>query len=171
MFNSANYRPLERHGMSKDPTYRIWAGMIQRCHNPKCNGFPRYGAKGIKVCKRWRESFSAFLEAMGSRPSPSHTLDRFPDRDGDYKPGNVRWATPLQQARNKKAYLSREVFAGSSSAPRTKLIAVRVRDDERRWIEGEAKKRKTSVADLLRLALAALKDEAETLPPSTETKK
>ena len=158
MFDTATKRGApERHGMSKDSTYQIWAGMLQRCHNPKNRAYPRYGGRGVKVCKSWRKSFSVFLGTVGPRPSPKHSLDRFPDRNGDYKPGNVRWATPVQQGRNKDK-VSQIVLAGSALEPRTKLIAVRVRDDERRWIESEARRRKTSVADLLRLALTTLKD-------------
>lgn len=90
----------ERHGMSADPTYHSWAYMIQRCTNPKKNRYYSHGGRGIQVCKRWRESFLAFLEDMGPRPE-GKTLDRWPDKDGNYEPGNCRWATPLEQAHNK----------------------------------------------------------------------
>jgi hypothetical protein len=88
------------HGMIKSPEYQSWTGMKGRCHNDKNPGYHRYGGRGIKVCKRWRDSFENFLVDVGRRPTPHHTLDRFPDNDGDYKPGNVRWATKLEQSQN-----------------------------------------------------------------------
>jgi transposase-like protein len=72
--------------------------MIQRCTNPKNDEYARYGGRGIKVCLRWRK-FRNFLEDMGLRPEDK-TLDRWPDKDGDYKPSNCRWATVTEQNRN-----------------------------------------------------------------------
>jgi hypothetical protein len=82
------------------PEYRAWQNMIARCENENDSRFERYGKRGIRVCDRWRASFSAFLEDMGRRPTVGHSLDRFPNNDGDYEPGNCRWATDQQQARN-----------------------------------------------------------------------
>ncbi len=67
-----------------------WRSMIQRCTNQKHKAFPRYGGRGISVCERWRLSFAAFLVDMGDRPA-STELDRFPNNDGNYEPGNCRW--------------------------------------------------------------------------------
>lgn len=75
--------------------------MIARCYNPHNNRYSYYGGRGVTVCSRWRESFEAFLADMGARPD-GMTLDRFPDKGGNYEPGNVRWATPSEQGSNKR---------------------------------------------------------------------
>lgn len=88
------------HGKSQTGTYRIWSGMISRCHNEKNKSYAKYGAKGISVCAQWRSSFEDFLASVGERPSPNLSLDRHPNNKGNYEPGNVRWATAKEQARN-----------------------------------------------------------------------
>ncbi len=82
--------------------YRIWKAMRERCDNPNVDAYPDYGGRGITVCQRWRESYLNFLEDMGRRPSNRHTLDRYPDNDGNYEPSNCRWATWEQQAANRR---------------------------------------------------------------------
>lgn len=89
------------HGKSKTAEYRTWSNMRHRCANPKTIGFADYGARGIVVCERWRNSFEAFLADIGPKPSPQHSIDRI-DNDGDYEPGNVRWALMTEQAANRK---------------------------------------------------------------------
>jgi hypothetical protein len=89
----------ERHGMNKSPEHRAWVHMRQRCTNPRKREWPHYGGRGIKVCARWMDSFIAFFADVGTRPSPKHSLDRI-DVNGDYEPGNVRWATQAQQIEN-----------------------------------------------------------------------
>lgn len=76
-----------------------WARMIARCKYPCVERYARYGGRGIKVCEQWAESFPQFLQDVGEAPSPEHQLDRI-DNDGNYEPGNVRWATRSENVRN-----------------------------------------------------------------------
>lgn len=109
-----------RHGQSRTPVYRVWTQMNNRCANPRNEDFPRYGARGISVCARWRDGdgvrggFETWLDDVGKRPSRHHSLDRI-DNDGDYEPGNVRWATWQEQLsntrRSKPLKLGRRKFA------------------------------------------------------------
>lgn len=79
--------------------WKIWAGIKQRCLNPKNPSYPRYGGKGITVCPQWANSFEAFFADMGPRPSPQHTIDRRDNARG-YEPDNCRWATAIEQQNN-----------------------------------------------------------------------
>lgn len=92
-------RKRERHGMNKSPEHRAWVHMRQRCSNPRKREWPHYGGRGIKVCEAWEQSFLAFYEDVGQRPSPKHSLDRI-NNDRGYEPGNVRWALQQQQVEN-----------------------------------------------------------------------
>lgn len=89
----------QTHGLCNTPEYRTWSMMIQRCTNPNRNGWKDYGGRGITVCERWRNSFKAFLEDMGPRPD-GKTLDRWPDKNGNYEKSNCRWATKIEQGNN-----------------------------------------------------------------------
>lgn len=82
------------------PEYRSWAAMLDRCTCPSNVGWKNYGGRGIKICERWRASFAAFLEDMGPRPA-GQSLERI-DVNGNYEPGNVRWATALEQHQNRR---------------------------------------------------------------------
>ncbi len=99
------YRP---HGEScgqdtpsgKSAEYMVWKSMRARCRYAKTTNFSRYGGRGITVCERWDSSFNNFLEDMGRRPTPLHTLER-KDNDGNYCKDNCYWATMTEQNRNR----------------------------------------------------------------------
>ena len=86
------------HGLSHMPEYRIWKGMLARCHNSKSPNWEDYGGRGIKVLFA---SFEEFFAEIGPRPSPDLSVDRI-DNDGNYESGNIRWAIRSQQAKNKR---------------------------------------------------------------------
>jgi hypothetical protein len=94
----------------RHPLYGTWKRMRQRCNDQGCTDYYNYGARGVTVCARWMESFEAFLADMGPRPSPRHSLDRI-DSSLGYEPGNVRWATTRQQARNRRVNVLNERIA------------------------------------------------------------
>lgn len=98
-------RVNHKHGFARKgrllPEYRVWLALRERCSNPKHRSYKYYGERGIRVDPRWND-FSAFLADVGRRPSNKHSIDRYPNNDGDYAPNNVRWATAGQQALNRR---------------------------------------------------------------------
>ena len=97
------------HGMTRTAEFKAWSAMMDRCECQTNKDYPEYGARGIRVCGRWKESFKTFLSDMGVRPSPMHSLDRV-NNDKGYSPDNCRWATRKQQANNRRGNRIIEAF-------------------------------------------------------------
>ena len=89
-------------GSTVSPEYMSWRAMLARCLNPKATGYENYGGRGITICAAWKDSFAQFLADMGPRPTLDHSLDKI-DNDGNYEPGNCRWATTLEQNQKKRS--------------------------------------------------------------------
>lgn len=95
----------KKHGDSFEPEYKLLNNILSRCYNPKTLKYHLYGGRGIGVAEEWRgmDKYPAFLAHVGRRPSPKHSLDRWPNKNGNYEPGNVRWATSTEQMRNARS--------------------------------------------------------------------
>lgn len=123
-----------KHGKSQSAENAAWRAAKKRCYNPKDSKFKDYGARGIHMCDEWLHDFAAFYEHVGPRPSSKYSLDR-KDVNGNYEPGNVRWATAEEQANNQrktlKAVVNGELLTASQIAIRYgfkhKTIASRIR--------------------------------------------
>lgn len=101
--------------MSRTVEYATWMRMRHRCENPSNKRWNRYGGRGISVCAEWRHSFAAFFASVGPRPSPQHSLDRI-NNNGNYEPGNCRWATRSQQSSNKSDSTAITAFGRTATA-------------------------------------------------------
>lgn len=89
------------HGKTRTPEHGTWTWMRNRCLNPTNQRYSEYGGRGIKICERWLESFENFFADMGPRPSPQHSIER-ENNNGNYEPGNCKWATRTEQNRNSR---------------------------------------------------------------------
>ena len=123
---------MEKHGMRYHPLYQTWSGIVNRCLNPKRPHFHNYGGRGIKVYEAWIASPTPFIEwieaNLGPRPD-GHTLDRI-DNDGHYEPGNLRWATPQQQALNTRSeplHIKHQLPRGVDVVTSSSSFQVRIR--------------------------------------------
>lgn len=95
-------RAVYRYSAEEKRLRDVWRLMMRRCYDPNNRSYKDYGGRGIEVCEEWRADFLAFSRYVGSRPSPEHSLDRR-NNNGNYEPGNVRWATRTEQARNARS--------------------------------------------------------------------
>lgn len=105
--NEQNAVASLKHGYAikgHTPEYRSWAHMIQRCYNPNNDSYCYYGARGITVCPRWRNSFENFLQDMGRKPDPLLTIERI-NVNGNYEPGNCIWIPRSEQPKNTRRSL------------------------------------------------------------------
>lgn len=107
--NVARDESIMFHKKNHIPEYRVWAGMIHRCHCESSTCFKDYGARGIYVSKEWASSFAQFMKDMGPRPSPRHQIDRL-DNNGPYSAENCAWHTASQNARNRSSNTRIECF-------------------------------------------------------------
>lgn len=106
MINHSSYNnPNWKHGESeldiKSPEYEAWSHMMSRCYNPNSKDYRNYGARGIVVCDSWVKNLVNFIDDIGRRPTPKHTLGR-KDNNGNYEPSNCEWQTRTKQARNRR---------------------------------------------------------------------
>ena len=90
-----------KHGYFGTPEYGVWGGIVDRCENPNSKGWDNYGGRGIRVDPVWRDNPVAFIESMGPRPTPKHSVERL-DVNGPYAPNNCVWATQEEQSNNKR---------------------------------------------------------------------
>lgn len=128
-------RPTHGHasGGSISKEYRSWQDMIQRCYNPKNVHFDRYGLRGIAVCDRWKNSFVNFIKDVGVRPHPNLQIERI-NNDGNYEPGNVKWATRIEQMAN-RSYTSYVNLNGKTMTLSEACRRADISRDDVRWIE------------------------------------
>ena len=101
----SNRHSKRTHGLSDHPLYQIWNGIRGRCYNKRVIAYTYYGGRGIGMCEEWLNSPQAFFDYVGERPSKLHGIDRWPNNNGNYEPGNVRWALMKDQNSNRRSNL------------------------------------------------------------------
>lgn len=123
------------HGLSKHEYFPRWHNMMQRCENPENPKYPRYGGRGIKICDEWHDvrNFIDYLETQLGPCPPGHSLDRI-NNDGNYEPGNLRWASPSTQCANQSRFL---LVGPAIPGAHAKLTADQVTEIRRRHSAGE----------------------------------
>jgi len=100
-YRAAHLGEKAAHNAARTPEFRAWMHARTRTTNPNYVGWRYYGERGIRMCQLWLSSFQAFLDELGPKPGPEYSLDRI-DNERGYEPGNCRWATPMQQAANRR---------------------------------------------------------------------
>jgi len=106
-YSAENPSPTTTHGMNRTKVHNAWKDIKKRCLNKNFKAFHTWGGRGIEICKEWQDSFIDFYNHIGKPPEPSHlySVDRI-NNNGNYEPGNVRWATKKQQAQNRRCCVS-----------------------------------------------------------------
>jgi len=137
------------HGMESSTEYHSWQGMKDRCFNPNSHKYNDYAGRGITVCNEWRNDFTAFYNHVGAKPTCDHTIDRI-NNNGNYEPGNVRWATVEEQQRNKRIYKTNN----------SGISGVYWRERDNRWIVKIASKYIGQYMDLFEACCARKSAEA-----------
>lgn len=112
---------FKKHGLIHTKEYNAWEGMKQRCNNANSKSYYNYGGRGIRVCDKWANSFMAFLSDVGRCPAPGLSIDRI-NNNGNYEPGNVRWATATEQSRNNRGYKGGVKAIQSTETMRRKIL-------------------------------------------------
>lgn len=130
------------------PEHLVWMNMIRRCEDTTTASFASHGARGITVCAEWRHDFAAFLAHIGPRPSPKHSVDRI-DVNGNYEPGNVRWADAKTQSRNRRCVARITAFGETLTAPEwSERTGIDARTIAERYRKGMSPERALAGKDL-----------------------
>lgn len=142
------YAGRSRSGVKASSEYGTWKAMKRRCTAIRSPDYKWYGARGISVCDRWKNSFPNFLADMGCRPSSKHSIDRI-DNEGDYEPGNCKWSTAKEQARNRRHRTGK-----LSDAETVRVVGLRNKGKTLKWIGNLFNVSSTTVRRAIKNALS-----------------